>query len=102
MKDTEIYESLKKVGYIERLEVKWNYKYRTVRARIRLTKETEESFIKGGSNIVIAKNDQYYFFRMFDAKLNASELKRDTNGRRIKKIKRRRMQETRLCNAKNA
>ncbi|PKC64407.1 hypothetical protein RhiirA1_462456 [Rhizophagus irregularis] len=29
-KDNEIYDSLKQVGYIERLEVKWNYKYRTV------------------------------------------------------------------------
>ncbi|PKK68378.1 hypothetical protein RhiirC2_782342 [Rhizophagus irregularis] len=49
-KNNDIYEMLKKVGYIERLEVKWNYKYRTVRARIRLTKEMEEIFLKGGSN----------------------------------------------------
>ncbi|EXX51832.1 hypothetical protein RirG_258300 [Rhizophagus irregularis DAOM 197198w] len=33
-KDVDIYETLKKVGYVERLEVKWNYKYGTVRARI--------------------------------------------------------------------
>jgi hypothetical protein len=68
---------LKKVGYIERLEVKWNYKYRTVRAKIRLTKEMEEIFLKGGSNnIALTKNERTYFFRMFDAKLNASAIKK--------------------------
>ncbi|PKY55135.1 hypothetical protein RhiirA4_427288 [Rhizophagus irregularis] len=81
-KDNEIYEMLKKVGYIERLEVKWNYKYRTVRARIRLTKEVEEKFLKGGSNIAIAKNERYYYFRMFDAKMNATAI--SMNGKHIK------------------
>jgi hypothetical protein len=62
-KDNEIYKMLKKVGYIERLEVKWNYKYRTVRARIHLTKEMVEIFQKGG-NIALTKNERIYFFRM--------------------------------------
>ncbi|PKY51107.1 hypothetical protein RhiirA4_424271 [Rhizophagus irregularis] len=76
-KNNDIYEMLKKVGYIERLEVKWNYKYRTVRAKIRLTKEMEEIFLKGGSNnIALTKNERTYFFRMFDAKLNASAIKK--------------------------
>ncbi|PKB94591.1 hypothetical protein RhiirA5_438439 [Rhizophagus irregularis] len=74
-KETEIYEMMKKVGYVERLEVKWNYKYRTVRARIRLTKEMEEIFLKGGSNIALSKNERMYFFRMFDAKLDAAKIK---------------------------
>lgn len=77
LKNNDIYEMLKKVGYIERLEVKWNYKYRTVRAKIRLTKEMEEIFLKGGSNnIALTKNERTYFFRMFDAKLNASAIKK--------------------------
>ncbi|PKC12349.1 hypothetical protein RhiirA5_410921 [Rhizophagus irregularis] len=75
-KDEMIYEMMKKVGYIERLEVKWNYKYKTIRARIRLTKEMEEKFQQGGSNIVLTKNDRMYFFRMFDAKLDSSVIKR--------------------------
>ena len=45
-KDTEIYEMLKKVGYVEKLEVKWNYKYRTVRAKIRLTKRNGRAISK--------------------------------------------------------
>ncbi|UZO06237.1 uncharacterized protein OCT59_026567 [Rhizophagus irregularis] len=60
-KDNEIYDSLKQIGCIERLECKWNYKYRTVRARIRLTTEMEEIFIKGGPNIAIKKKEQTYF-----------------------------------------
>ncbi|PKK71929.1 hypothetical protein RhiirC2_710753 [Rhizophagus irregularis] len=81
-KNNDIYEMLEKVGYIERLEVKWNYKYRTVRARIRLTKEMEEIFLKGGSNIALTKNERMYFFRMFDAELNATEIKKEVhNGR---------------------
>ncbi|PKY62243.1 hypothetical protein RhiirA4_488383 [Rhizophagus irregularis] len=56
-KNNEIYKMLKKVGYIERLEVKWNYKYRTVRARIHLTKEMVEVFQKGG-NIALTKNER--------------------------------------------
>jgi hypothetical protein len=76
---------LEKVGYIERLEVKWNYKYRTVRTRIRLTKEMEEIFLKGGSNIALTKNERTYFFRMFEAELNATEIKkRGTNGKLIR------------------
>ncbi|PKC64009.1 hypothetical protein RhiirA1_396392 [Rhizophagus irregularis] len=63
---------MKKVGYIERLEVKRNYKYKTVRARIRLIKEMEEVFLKGRSNIALTKNDRKYFFRMFDVKLDAT------------------------------
>lgn len=59
-KDNEIYKMLKKVVYIERLEVKWNYKYRTVRARIHLTKEMVEIFQKGG-NIALTKNERIYF-----------------------------------------
>lgn len=54
---------MKKVGYIERLEVKRNYKYKTVRARIRLTKEMEEIFLKGRSNIALTKNDRKLFFQ---------------------------------------
>lgn len=40
-------ETLKKVDYVERLVVKRNYKYKTVRTNIRLTKAMEEIFIKG-------------------------------------------------------
>ncbi|PKC66854.1 hypothetical protein RhiirA1_441485 [Rhizophagus irregularis] len=85
-KDETIYEMLKKVGYIERLEVKWNYKYRTVRARIRLTKEMEDKFLKGGSNIAITRNDRTFFFRMFDAKLDASAIKKRCEWQAYRKL----------------
>ncbi|GBC31081.2 uncharacterized protein OCT59_016154 [Rhizophagus irregularis] len=85
-KDNEIYDSLKQVGYIERLECKWNYKYRTVRARIRLTTEMEEIFVKGGSNIAIKKKDQYYFFRMFDAKMSTTDIKKRYEWQAYKKF----------------
>ncbi|PKB97460.1 hypothetical protein RhiirA5_433118 [Rhizophagus irregularis] len=85
-KDNEIYDSLKQVGYIESLECKWNYKYRTVRARIRLTKEMEEIFVKGGSNIAIKKKDQYYFFRMFDAKMSTTDIKKRYEWQAYKKF----------------
>ncbi|PKY60342.1 hypothetical protein RhiirA4_483931, partial [Rhizophagus irregularis] len=87
-KDNEIYEALKQVGYIERLEVKWNYKYRTVRARIRLTKAMEEIFTKGGSNIAIKRNnDQLLYCRFFDAKLSATEIKKRYEWQAYQKIK---------------
>ncbi|PKY52161.1 hypothetical protein RhiirA4_469626 [Rhizophagus irregularis] len=85
-KDNEIYDSLKQVGYIERLECKWNYKYRTVRDKIRLTTEMEEIFIKGGSNIAIKKKEQYYYFRMFDAKMSATDIKKRYEWQAYKKF----------------
>uniref|UniRef100_U9UI57 Uncharacterized protein n=1 Tax=Rhizophagus irregularis (strain DAOM 181602 / DAOM 197198 / MUCL 43194) TaxID=747089 RepID=U9UI57_RHIID len=39
--DEDIYESLKNVEYVEKLSVKRQYKYKTVRAKIRLTKSYE-------------------------------------------------------------
>ncbi|PKC52801.1 hypothetical protein RhiirA1_480648 [Rhizophagus irregularis] len=57
-KDEEIYSTLQKVGYIERLVAKRSYKYKTVRTNIHISKEMEAIFIKGGSNITIKKNDQ--------------------------------------------
>ncbi|PKY27956.1 hypothetical protein RhiirB3_443889 [Rhizophagus irregularis] len=84
-KDNEIYDSLKQIGYIEKLECKWNYKYRTVRAKIRLTTEMEEIFIKGGLNIAIKKKEQTYFFRMFDAKLSTTEIKKKYEWQAYKK-----------------
>ncbi|PKY28730.1 hypothetical protein RhiirB3_445049 [Rhizophagus irregularis] len=85
-KDNEIYDSLKQIGYIEKLECKWNYKYRTVRARIRLTTEMEEIFIKGGPNIAIKKKEQTYFFRMFDAKMSTTEIKKKYEWQGYKKF----------------
>ncbi|GBC52144.1 hypothetical protein RhiirA5_429074 [Rhizophagus irregularis] len=35
----------------------------------------EEKFLKGGSNIALSKNERTYFFRMFDAKLDATKIK---------------------------
>ncbi|GBC11736.2 hypothetical protein GLOIN_2v1791387 [Rhizophagus irregularis DAOM 181602=DAOM 197198] len=86
-KDNEIYDSLKQIGYIERLECKWNYKYRTVRARIRFTTEMEEIFIKGGPNIAIKKKEQTYFFRMFNAKMSTTEIKKKYEWQAYKKFK---------------
>ncbi|POG79464.1 hypothetical protein GLOIN_2v1765429 [Rhizophagus irregularis DAOM 181602=DAOM 197198] len=67
-------QTLKKFGYVERLVVKRNYKYKTVRTDIRLTKEMEEIFIKGGSNITVTKNERRYFLRIFDATIAANDL----------------------------
>ncbi|PKY56072.1 hypothetical protein RhiirA4_549063 [Rhizophagus irregularis] len=36
----------------------------------------EDKFLKGGSNIAITRNDRTFFFRMFDAKLDASAIKK--------------------------
>lgn len=46
----------------------------------------EEKFLKGGSNIVIARNDRYYFFRMFDAKMNTSAIKKRYEWQAFKKL----------------
>ncbi|PKY52258.1 hypothetical protein RhiirA4_469775 [Rhizophagus irregularis] len=46
----------------------------------------EEKFLEGGSNIAIAKNDQYYFFRMFDAKLDATAIKKRYEWQAFKKL----------------
>jgi hypothetical protein len=75
-KDHEIYKTLKQVGYIEKLEDKWNYKYRTVRATIRLTKVMDELYLKGRANIAVQRNERSYYFRMFDAKLSAEKIKK--------------------------
>ncbi|PKY59496.1 hypothetical protein RhiirA4_482285 [Rhizophagus irregularis] len=79
-------EQLKNVGYIERLEVKRNYKYKTVRVRIRLTKVMEETFVKGEANIAIKKNAQNYYFRMFDAKMSPEDIKKRYSWQAYKKI----------------
>lgn len=75
-KGEEIYEGLTQVGYVERLSVKRDYKNRTVRTKIRLTKDMEVDFMKGGSNITIMKEERLFFFRMFDAKLPSREIKK--------------------------
>ncbi|PKY53239.1 hypothetical protein RhiirA4_425879 [Rhizophagus irregularis] len=36
----------------------------------------EEIFIKGRSNIAIKEKEQFYFFRMFDAKMSATDIKK--------------------------
>jgi hypothetical protein len=57
-KDNQIYEVLKKVGYIERnLSIKCNFKYKTT--SICLTKDYEKIFKEGGQNIVYEKNGQF-------------------------------------------
>ncbi|CAB4404383.1 unnamed protein product [Rhizophagus irregularis] len=53
--DEEIYEAMKQMGYVERLTVKRNYKYKNVQTKICLTNDMESIFIKGGSNITNAK-----------------------------------------------
>ncbi|PKY48882.1 hypothetical protein RhiirA4_464607 [Rhizophagus irregularis] len=52
----------------------------------KLTKEMEEIFLKGGSNIALSKNERKYFFRMFDAKLDATKIKRRHEWQAYKKI----------------
>ncbi|PKK67296.1 hypothetical protein RhiirC2_835706, partial [Rhizophagus irregularis] len=54
--------------------------------KIRLTRETEEILLKGGSNIAITRNDRTYFFRMFDVKLNATAIKKRYEWQAYKKI----------------
>ncbi|PKK60094.1 hypothetical protein RhiirC2_793841 [Rhizophagus irregularis] len=39
----------------------------------------EEIFIKGKSNIAVSKNERKYFFRMFNAKLDAKKIKERYN-----------------------
>ncbi|PKK56496.1 hypothetical protein RhiirC2_799883 [Rhizophagus irregularis] len=46
----------------------------------------DEIFLKGGSNIALTKNDRTYFFRMFDAKLRASAIKRRYEWQVYKKL----------------
>ncbi|PKY43769.1 hypothetical protein RhiirA4_457852 [Rhizophagus irregularis] len=46
----------------------------------------DEIFLKGGSNIALTKNDRTYFFRMFDAKLSASAIKRRYEWQAYKKL----------------
>jgi hypothetical protein len=45
----------------------------------------EETFLKGGSNIVIQKNERYYFL-MFDAKLSATAIKKRYEWQAYKKL----------------
>ncbi|PKC02625.1 hypothetical protein RhiirA5_424985 [Rhizophagus irregularis] len=47
----------------------------------------EEIFMKGGSNIAIKKNnDQFYYFRMFDVKMSATDIKKRYEWQAYKKI----------------
>ncbi|PKC67485.1 hypothetical protein RhiirA1_393676 [Rhizophagus irregularis] len=46
----------------------------------------DEKFMKGGSNIAIKKNDQYYFFRMFDAKMSPTDIKKRYEWQAYKKF----------------
>jgi hypothetical protein len=43
---------LKTVGHIERMTIKWNFKYKTVAYSICLTKGYESTFKNGGTTFV--------------------------------------------------
>ncbi|PKB96500.1 hypothetical protein RhiirA5_434728 [Rhizophagus irregularis] len=63
------------VGYVEKITVKRCYKYKTVKTRLRFTKEYENTYARGGANITIFRNSHQYFFIMFDSDLMTQELK---------------------------
>lgn len=72
---------------MERLAVKRNYKYKTVRADIRLTKEMEKIFIEVKYNN--NENERQYFFRMFDANhatIATKDIKRRYSWQAVKKL----------------
>ncbi|PKK67467.1 hypothetical protein RhiirC2_783471 [Rhizophagus irregularis] len=63
------------VGYVEKITVKRCYKYKTVKTRLRFTKEYENTYARGGANITIFRNSHQYYFIMFDSDLMTQELK---------------------------
>jgi hypothetical protein len=75
-KNEKIYEVLKTVGYVKHMKIKRSFKYKTVTASIRLTKDYERIFKNGGHKICYTKDDHSYFFRMFDAAISMKDIKR--------------------------
>ncbi|EXX68036.1 hypothetical protein RirG_108860 [Rhizophagus irregularis DAOM 197198w] len=83
--DEEIYEYIRDVGYVEQLKVKRCYKYNTIKANIRFTKDYEQIILRGGSNIIVVRNGRQYFCRMFDSKLTPRESAKNLDGKRLRK-----------------
>ncbi|PKY60288.1 hypothetical protein RhiirA4_483840 [Rhizophagus irregularis] len=83
--DEEIYEYIRDVGYVEQLKVKRCYKYNTIKANIRFTKDYEQIFLRGGSNIIVVRNSRQYFCRMFDSKLTPCEISEKFRWQAIRK-----------------
>jgi hypothetical protein len=73
--------------YVERnLSIKHNYKYKTVTTSIRLSKDYEKLYKSGDHNITYKKKNHIFYFRMFDDKLSAQDIKRIFSWQAIKKL----------------
>ncbi|CAB4424246.1 unnamed protein product [Rhizophagus irregularis] len=57
-----------------------------VRAKLRFTKEYENTYKRCGANITIIRNGRQYFFRMFDPDLSPQELRNRYGWQACKKI----------------
>ncbi|PKC55929.1 hypothetical protein RhiirA1_542311 [Rhizophagus irregularis] len=63
--EDDVRTNLMKIGTVYRLQIRGQYKYKTVKAKIALNENFEKTFLDGHFGICISKN----FIRWYDAKL---------------------------------
>ncbi|EXX76806.1 hypothetical protein GLOIN_2v1881393 [Rhizophagus irregularis DAOM 181602=DAOM 197198] len=63
--EDDVRTNLMKIGTVYRLQIRGQYKYKTVKAKIALNENFEKTFLEGHFGICISKN----FIRWYDAKL---------------------------------
>lgn len=68
------------------MNVKRSFKYKTARAKLRLTKQQDQSYLNGGVNIVVKWKSRKYFWRIFDANMHAQEIRNRFRWQAIKKL----------------
>ncbi|PKY49307.1 hypothetical protein RhiirA4_465238 [Rhizophagus irregularis] len=85
--DAEIFENLNaNVGFVDYMESKRCYKYKTVRAMLRFSKEYEKIYKEGGVNVSLTRNNRRFFIRMFDSRLSYKEVKAKFRWQAIKRL----------------
>ncbi|PKY50492.1 hypothetical protein RhiirA4_530505 [Rhizophagus irregularis] len=74
--DDEIFNLINaNMGHIEYMRTKRCYKYKTVKVTLRLTKNYEKIYNKGGVNVCLTRKNRTHYIRMFDSRWSYAEIK---------------------------
>lgn len=68
------------------LRVKRSFKYKTAKAKMRLTTQQDKSYVSSGVNIVVKWKSRKYFWRIFDANMPVEEIKKRYRWQVIQKL----------------
>ncbi|PKC63323.1 hypothetical protein RhiirA1_443404 [Rhizophagus irregularis] len=75
--EDDVRTNLMKIGTVYRLQIRGQYKYKTVKAKIALNENFEKTFLDGHFGICISK----HFIRWYDVKLDKIEERKDCSSK---------------------